>query len=412
MKVGLEILWSDAHLDGKQINHQRQLCLGISAIEDQTGTENMPLNLCLVLDHSGSMQGTPLETVKQAALSLVQQLRPLDRISVIAFDHQAKVIVPNQLATDLASINRKIQSLRADGGTSIDEGLKLGMAEIAKGKQATVSQIFLLTDGENEHGDNQRCLKLAGLAPEYKISLQALGFGDKWNQDILEKIADAGAGSLRYIEYPEQAVQEFATLFNRLQSVGLTNASLLLTLSPQARLAELKPIAQVAPDTIELSPQLEGASYRVYLGDLMQGQERLILANLYLSNLPPGPQTIGQVQISYDHPGYGENLLSPVFPLILTSQSTYQAAPSPKAQQAILALGKYRQTQMAEIKLQQGDRTAAATLLQSAANTALQMGDTKAATVLQNNATRLQTGEELSDSDRKKTRIAAKTTLQ
>lgn len=412
MKVGLEILWSDAHLDGKQTNHQRQLCLGISAIEDQTSSTSMPLNLCLVLDHSGSMAGTPLETVKQAALSLVQQLRPLDRISVIAFDHQAKVIVPNQLATDLPSITRKIQSLQSEGGTSIDEGLKLGMAEVAKGKQATVSHVFLLTDGENEHGDNQRCLKLASLAPEYKISLQTLGFGDKWNQDILESIADAGAGSLRYIEYPEQAAQEFSALFNRLQSVGLTNASLLLTLSPQARLAEMKPIAQVAPDTIELSPQLEGASYRVYLGDLMQGQERLILSNLYFSNLPPGEQTVGQVQISYDHPGYGENLLSPVFPLVLTVQSTYQAAPAPKAQQAILALGKYRQTQMAEIKLQQGDRTSAATLLQSAANTALQMGDKKAATVLQDNATRLQTGEDLSDSDRKKTRIASKTTLQ
>ena len=144
----------------------------------------------------------------------------------------------------------------------------------------------------------------------------------------------------------------------------------------------------------------------------MQDQERLVLVNLYFGKLPLGEQVVGQVQIRYDQPGLGENLLSAIYPLKITVQNPYQPAPQAQAQQAILSLGKYRQTQMAEIKLQQGDRTTAATLLQSAANTALQMGDKKAATVLQANATRLQTGDELSESDRKKTRIASKTTLQ
>jgi Ca-activated chloride channel homolog len=81
-------------------------------------------------------------------------------------------------------------------------------------------------------------------------------------------------------------------------------------------------------------------------------------------------------------------------------------------QQSILALAKYRQTQLAETKLQQGDRAGAATMLQTAAKTALQMGDQGAATVLQTNATRLQAGLELSEADRKKTRIVSKTVLQ
>ena len=78
----------------------------------------------------------------------------------------------------------------------------------------------------------------------------------------------------------------------------------------------------------------------------------------------------------------------------------------------ILALAKYRQTQMAETKLQQGDRAGAATMLQTAAKTALQMGDKGAATVLQTSATRLQSGEDLTEADRKKTRIVSKTILQ
>jgi Ca-activated chloride channel family protein len=51
-------------------------------------------------------------------------------------------------------------------------------------------------------------------------------------------------------------------------------------------------------------------------------------------------------------------------------------------------------------------------MLQTAAKTALQIGDKNAATVLQTSATRLQSGQELSDADLKKTRIAAKTILQ
>jgi Ca-activated chloride channel family protein len=51
-------------------------------------------------------------------------------------------------------------------------------------------------------------------------------------------------------------------------------------------------------------------------------------------------------------------------------------------------------------------------MLQTAAKTAIQMGDQNAATVLQTSATRLQSGEELSEADRKKTRIVSKTILQ
>jgi Ca-activated chloride channel homolog len=81
-------------------------------------------------------------------------------------------------------------------------------------------------------------------------------------------------------------------------------------------------------------------------------------------------------------------------------------------QQHTLALAKYRQTQMAEQKLQQGDRLGAATMLQTAAKTALQMGDAGGATILQTSATQLQAGADLSESDKKKTRIVSKTILQ
>ncbi|MEG3439302.1 VWA domain-containing protein [Pannus brasiliensis CCIBt3594] len=412
MHVTLKSALSDSHLDANQTRSQRQLALSIAATTEQVGT-SLPINLCLVLDHSGSMRGRPLETVKQAAFSLIESLGENDRLSVIAFDHRAKVIVPNQSVSDVKTITKAIEQLQADGGTAIDEGIKLGIQESAAGSKDRVSHIFLLTDGENEHGNNDRCLKLAGVASEYSITVNTLGFGNRWNQDILEKIADLAGGTLAYIEQPEQALVEFTRLFSRLQSVGLTNAYLTLELDPRVRLAELKPIAQVAPDTIELAVQTEGDFYTTRLGDLMVNEEKIVLVNFYISQLPAGMQTIARVKVRYDDPSTSRTgLYSETLPITIESQAIYQPQPNDRVQQSILTLAKYRQTQIAEEKLKQGDRSGAATLLQSAAKTALQLGEKNAATVLQNNATRLQTGEELSDSDLKKTRILSKTRLQ
>lgn len=412
MEVNLHSALNDTNIDATKSSSQRQLAISISAMADEL-ERNVPLNLCLILDHSGSMEGRPLETVKQAALQLVDKLKEGDRLSVVTFDHRAKVIVPNQIINDPASIKREINKLRSSGGTAIDEGLKLAIGELDKGQKDAISQAFLLTDGENEHGDNDRCLKLAKLATDYNMTLNSLGFGDDWNQDVLEKIADAGGGTLAYIERPEQAIEEFGRLFNRIQSVGLTNSYLRLSLMPRVRLAELKPIAQVAPDTIELPVQKEGDRFVVRLGDLMKNVERVVLVNVYIGQLPEGKQAIAQLQIRYDDPAQSkENLLSEPVLVEANVLQKYHSTINSEVQNHILALAKYRQTQIAETKLQQGDRAGAATMLQTAAKTALQMGDTGAATVLQTSATRLQDGEELSEADRKKTRIVSKTILK
>jgi Ca-activated chloride channel family protein len=412
MKVSIQPALSDPHIDANQARSQRQLSLSIAAIGEEQ-EQSLPLNLCLVLDHSGSLTGRPLETVKEAAIRLIERLSHRDRLSVVAFDHRAKVIVPNQTVMELSKVRHQIQQLEPAGGTAIDEGMKLGIIEATKGKNNTVSQILLLTDGENEHGDNQRCLKLAQLASEYNITINTLGFGTHWNQDVLEKIADYAGGTLSYIETPDKVLSEFSRLFNRLQSVALTNARLLLELAPQVRLAELKPIAQVAPETVELTSQVEGDLHLIRLGDLMTGDSRVVLINLYLSKLPVGTQTIAKVQVRYDDPATSqEGLLTEQLPVQVEVQSVYQPQPDPLVQKAILMLAKYRQTQIAETKLKQGDRDGAVTMLQTAAKTALQLGDQGAATVLQTSATRLESGQDLSEAERKKTRIVAKTILQ
>ncbi|MBS3029057.1 MAG: VWA domain-containing protein [Dolichospermum sp. DET50] len=425
MKVQLTSALNDTNVDAAQQSNQRQLSISISAIPSEF-EQNLPLNLCLILDQSGSMSGGPMNIVIQAVEQLLDQLKVGDRISVIGFAGKSGVIIPNQIVQNIETIKTQLKArLKAAGGTVIAEGLSLGITELLKGTKGTVSQAFLLTDGHGDNGlqiwkwqigpnDNKRCLQLAQKAAKLNLTINTLGFGHDWNPDLLEKIADAGGGTLAYIENPEQAVTQFARLFRRVQSVGLTNAHLLLSFIPAVRLAELKPIAQVAPDTIELPVETDAnGTLVVRLGDLMKDAERVVLANIYLGQLPEGKQVIGHVQIRYDDPSLNkQGLLSPLMPIYANFTKTYGPALNAQVLQSILVLAKYRQTQLAEAKLEQGDRIGAATMLQTAANTALQIGDTNAATVLQISATRLQAGEELTEADRKKTRMASKTVLK
>ncbi len=413
MTVQLQARLSDAALPANQPG-QRQISVSLSAQASQSGP-NAPLNICLILDHSGSMAGQPLEIVKKAAQSIVDRMRPQDRLAIVIFDHEAKVLVPNQVVTNPEQIKAKIATVRAAGGTAIDLGMKLGLEQLAEGKKDAISQAFVLTDGENEHGSNDKCLTYAQLATSYNITFNTLGFGEHWNQDILEKIADAGGGALSYIEYPEEAISIFQSLFDRIESIGLTNAFLELQLGPGVKLAALKAVAQVLPETIELDQQVSQprpGQVSIRIGDILRASPRTLLINVYLEPLPAGTHPLAELQVKYDDPGQGlTGLVSGKVPVSVLVEAVYQPQPDVEVQKSILALGKYRQTQMAEQKLAAGDKLGAATLLQTAAKTALQMGDQNGATVLQKTATQLQAGEEISQGDRKKTLLASKTVL-
>lgn len=75
MKVNIEPLLSDNSIASNSRSTQRQLTLNISALADKQ-EQSLPLNLCLIIDCSGSMAHEPLETVKKAAISIIEKLHP------------------------------------------------------------------------------------------------------------------------------------------------------------------------------------------------------------------------------------------------------------------------------------------------------------------------------------------------
>jgi len=114
------------------------------------------LPVYLLLDTSGSMGGEPIEAVKNGVQVMISSLRGNPQaqetayISVITFDTTANQIIP---LTDLSSFQMK--DIKASGGTSLGEGLKLLSncidKEITKTTPETKGDwkplVFIMTDG-------------------------------------------------------------------------------------------------------------------------------------------------------------------------------------------------------------------------------------------------------------------------
>ena len=90
----------------------------------------MPLNFSLVLDHSGSMSGAKLDSLKEAAKLAVDQMGPQDLISIVIFDDKVKVVAPSQPVSDGQGLKEQIDGVRAGGGTAISRGMKSGLQEL------------------------------------------------------------------------------------------------------------------------------------------------------------------------------------------------------------------------------------------------------------------------------------------
>ena len=57
---------------------------------------SLPLNICLVLDRSGSMHGSKIENLRDATSLVIDMLQPQDYISVIFFNSRTEVAFPSQ----------------------------------------------------------------------------------------------------------------------------------------------------------------------------------------------------------------------------------------------------------------------------------------------------------------------------
>ncbi|HUI88596.1 MAG TPA: VWA domain-containing protein [Anaerolineales bacterium] len=173
-----------------------------------------PLNLCLVLDRSTSMQGDKMDLVKAAASQLMRTMRSQDIFSVVSFSDRAEVIIPASYQTDRTKLQSRIQMIRTGGATEIYQGLEAGMQEIRRNLDTQrVSHLILLTDGQT-YGDEQACLQLAEEAASKKVGISGLGIGNDWNDIFLDALTSRTGNNSAYISNPQEITKLLMEKFN------------------------------------------------------------------------------------------------------------------------------------------------------------------------------------------------------
>ncbi len=335
----------------------------------------VPLNLSLVLDKSGSMQGKKIANLREAAKLVVDRLGPQDTISIIAFSDRKYVIAPSQLVADKTELMRQIDRIRDGGGTAISGGMKLGLAELDKALAPDrVSRMLLLTDGQT-FGDEEACKKLGKQAGSRGIVVNALGLGDDWNEDLLDDVAEASGGKADFIDSPDKILDFFRQAVQSMQDTVVQNAQMIMRL---ANGVTPRQIWQVLPMISNLGYKpLSDRDIQVTLGELERGQPRSLLVELLISPRPAGRYRIAQVETNYDVPGLkltGEKTKSDIL-LDFTADAALAKQHDAEVMNIVEKVTAFKLQTRALEDAKMGDVAGASQKLRAAATRLLEMGE-------------------------------------
>ncbi|HEU5439282.1 MAG TPA: VWA domain-containing protein [Ktedonobacterales bacterium] len=269
-----------------------------------TAAARMPLNLALVIDHSGSMKGAKLRAVKDAVKLVIDHMDPNDIVSVVIFDDNVRVVVPAQAATSKMALGAAVDAIKDGGGTSMSLGMSVGLTELRKHAQPiSVNRMILLTDGVT-YGDADRCRRIADDAGAAGIGIYPLGIGADWDEDLLDNVGQRSSGvPADFIRRPDDALGIFQRLFQSAASVSVRNAQLTLRLpagvTPRRAIKVLPLIAE------QNAQALADREVVLSLGDVERDTPQAVLYELTVEPKPAGTFRVAQAELSYDVPGHG-----------------------------------------------------------------------------------------------------------
>lgn len=196
-------------------------------IEPEKGSVAVPKDIVAVIDVSGSMDSAAtvndengkevdvgfslLDITKHALKTIVESMGTNDRLSIITFSDDAKVITDMTIMTDAnkSLFKTKITNLNTEGSTNLWEGIRSGLNQFKNinDPEFRTQALLVLTDGvpSRHHEPTQG---VVGALKKYLSKLSSndiiptiytYGFGYSLDTPLLAEIASVGKGNFSFI---------------------------------------------------------------------------------------------------------------------------------------------------------------------------------------------------------------------
>ena len=207
---------------------QPQTVLEVPSAEVVSGVQELwrqkakkPVDLVIVMDISGSMQGKKISSARASLLQFVDLLDDRDRLQIILFsDMMVPLTDLSPLGEKRADVRRRVSGIIEGGDTRLYDAIEMAYTEIdANGDPGHIRAVVALTDG----ADTASRISLNQLLNQIQASSESgdatkiftIAFGSNADRDVMQRIAEATGGK-QYDSDPENIERiyaEIATFF-------------------------------------------------------------------------------------------------------------------------------------------------------------------------------------------------------
>jgi Ca-activated chloride channel family protein len=272
------------------------LTLKADDVIEHAAIEARHVDLVIVLDRSGSMQGKKIADARQAALNLLSRLSDQDRFALVTYSdrvHQSSGLL-NATATNRSHLTSMISGIRASGGTNLGAGLQQGIDTLVSTSSiGNTGKLILISDGLANKGitNPQDLAEMASTAVQAEFTVSTVGVGNDFNEYLMTAIADRGTGNYYYLENPQAFAAVFQKEFNYSRTTVANGVSVHIPLRDG--------IALVNAAGYPISIQNGAAVF--YPGDLRSGQTRKLFLTLRVPSGTLRDFEIKDIQVNYMH---------------------------------------------------------------------------------------------------------------
>jgi Ca-activated chloride channel family protein len=182
------------------------------------------VNLALLLDTSGSMRGSKMESMRAAAIQFVEQMGDDDYLSIISFNTEPYLIINHaQVGPNRQKIITAIEELRAEGDTTLFDAIGDGAAVLQSTTQPqTTNALVVLSDGQDTRSYRYDASSASGMALANNLTVFTIAYGSDADDNTLRTLASQSNGN--FFEGDEASIaaiyEEMSAAFGGSVGVG------------------------------------------------------------------------------------------------------------------------------------------------------------------------------------------------